>query len=263
MEKDKKVMFSEPLRISWSYQQGQKNEGLPWGPHKVPVFLDLKELSLSLEKDNDGYRYRRDGLGASVEKFMSAQESALLLSPVEPLHLPTAISTLLMIELEHPLIIEPRSNLTIFVTYPLEIAVIIAPSRADEYIVDLFTFNRTKFTLYGNVRDGKVCKYWKSAFYSEKPSVNPLQHGVMRLDVQNPGNKWAEIHKAVFSAYGMKMVYGPDLVLLSGQLKIINELSAETTFNDPPLPSGMKKAFEQFNLKLLSQQGKTLMEEGY
>ncbi len=263
MEKDKKAVISEPLRISWSYQQGQKNEGLPWGPHKVPVFLDLEDLSLSLEKDNDGYRYRRDGAGANVEKVVAAQKSALLLSPVEPLHLPAAISTLLMIELEQPLVIEPRTNRTIFVTYPLEIAVIIAPSRADEYIIDLFTLNRTKFTLYGNVRDGKVCKYWKSSAYNEKPVVNPLQHGVMKLDIQNAGNKWAELHKAVFSAYGMKMVYGPDLVLLSGQLKIINELSAETIFNDPPLPSGMKKAFEQFNLKLLSQQGKTLMEEGY
>jgi uncharacterized protein len=263
MEKDKKVVISEPLRISWSYQQGQKNEGLPWGPHKVPVFLDLEDLSLSLEKDNDGYRYRRDGAGASVEKVVAAQKSALLLSPVEPLHLPAAISTLLMIELEQPLVIEPRTNRTIFVTYPLEIAVIIAPSRADEYIIDLFTLNRTKFTLYGNVRDGKVCKYWKSDVYNDKPAVNPLQQGVMKLDIQNAGNKWAEVHKAVFSAYGMKMVYGPDHVLLNGQLKIINELNAETIFKDPPLPSGMKKAFEQFSLKLLSQQGKTLMEEGY
>ena len=259
MEKDKKVMFTEPLRISWTYQQGQKNEGFPWGPHKVPVFLDLEDLSLSLENDNDSYIYRRDGAGAEVEKFVAAQKSVLLFSPVEPMHLPAAISTLLMIELEHPMIIEPRTNRTIFVTYPLEIAVIIAPSRADEYIIDLFTLNRAKFTLYGNVRDGKVCKYWKSSAYKDKPVVNPLQLGVMKLDIHNAGNKWAEVNRAVFSAYGMKMVYGPDLVLLSGQLKIINELNAETIFNDPPLPSGMKKAFEQFNLKLLSQQGKTLM----
>ena len=263
MEKDNKVLFSEPMRISWSYDQGQKNEGFPWGPHKVPVFLDLEDLSLVLEKDNNGYRYRRDGAGANVEKVVAAQKSALLLSPVEPLHLPAAVSTQLLVELEHPLIIEPRTNRTIFVTYPLEIAVIIAPSRADEYVIDLFTLNRTKFTLYGNVKDGKVCKYWKSSAYNDKPTVNPLQQGVMKLDIQNPGNRWAEVHKAVFSAYGMKMVYGPDLVLLSGQLKNINELSAETIFNDPPLPPGMKKAFEQFNLRLLSQQGKTLMEEGY
>ncbi len=263
MEKDKKAVISEPLRIAWSYQEGQKTEGIPWGPHKAPVFLDLDDLSLSFEKDNDNYIYRRDGAGASVEKVVAAQKSALLLSPVEPLHLPAAISNMLMIELEQPLIVEPRSNRTIFVTYPLEIAVIITPSRADQYVIDLFTLNRTKFTLYGNVRDGKVCKYWKSRVYNDKPVVNPLQQGVMKLDVQNAGNRWAEVHKAVFSAYGMKMVYGPDLVLLSGQMKIINELNAETIFNDPPLPSGMKKAFEQFNLKLLSQQGKTLMEEGY
>lgn len=263
MEKDKKVLFSEPTRISWNYDQGQKNEGFPWGPHKVPVFLDLEDLSLVFEKDSNGYRYRRDGAGAKVEKVVATQKAALLLSPVEPLHLPAAISTQLLVELEHPLIIEPRTNRTIFVTYPLEIAVIIAPSRADEYVIDLFTLNRTKFTLYGDVRDGIVCKYWKSSAYNDKPAVNPLQQGVMKLDIQNQGNRWAEVNKAVFSAYGMKMVYGPDLVLLSGQLKIINELSAETIFNDPPLPAGMKKAFEQFNLRLLSQQGKTLMEEGY
>lgn len=249
--------------ITWSYQENKKTEDIPWGPHKLPVALDLAGVSIVIEKVGNGHLYKRVGAGGSAEKTVLADKGSLLLSPVEPLHKPTEISTHILIEFEKTVVIEPRTNREIMVTFPLELACILDRRRVGEHVLDIFTFSCPKFTLYGKVKDGMVCKYWKSAIYSSVPMVNPLEMGIMKIVIQNSTGRWAEINRAVFSAYGMKIYFNPKLVSLNATMKINSEITADTNFNDQPLQPGMHKAMERFSSRLLSLPGRTVMEEGY
>lgn len=263
MAKGRSSPVEGPRHITWSYRQGHKIEDIPWGPHKLPVTLNLAGISIAIEKNNDGFLYRRDGAGENVEKIVLADKGNLILNPVEPLHKPAEICTHLLIELDQPVVVESRAKQVILVTFPLEVACILGRRGVGEHIVDIFTLCQSKLTLYGNIKNGLVCKYWKSDLFLTVPAVNPLEQGIMKIEIQNSLGRWTEVRRAVFSAYGMKLYYGPEMVSLNATMKLNSELTAETNFDDQPLQPGMRKAAEQFSSRLIGQPGRTVMEEGY
>jgi len=266
MNKKHEKTVGKPDHLSWQYndEPGQKAEGFPWGPHKVPVYLDFEGISISFEKCREGLSYRREDSSGAMEKTIIVERGKLMFSPVEPFHTPVALSNHLFIELEHPVMLKPRTTQSLMVTFPLELAVAFSsgkPGGSD--VFDIFTLSRSKFTLYGSIRTGVVCKYWKSPVYKDVPAVNPLRQGVMKIDFNNQMAKWVEVQKVVFNAQGMKIYYSPYLVSLRATVKISSEINAETGFIDQPLQGGMSKAPELFSTRFLKLPGRTAMEEGY
>jgi len=254
-----------PLQISWTYDPEQESEGVPWGPHKFPFILELDEMTLAVEKNSkEGFIYRRIKEEEALEKSVLIDNGHLTVCPVEPVHIPARISISLLIELNFPVVIEPRAARQVLLTFPIDIASVIKRGKNEGNIIDVFTFNRVKYSLYGNINDGVICRYWQSGVYADVPAINPLEQGVMKLEIQNPGNRWTEVNKAVFSAFGMKIYYSPRLVSMNAVMKISSDVTAETGFLDKPLKAGMKKVpVERYGAKLLGQQGRTVMEEGY
>jgi len=256
--------FNNLETSSWHYQLGQSFKALPWGPHRLPVKLTLDDaLSLSLEKSGIGYLYRREDQSGSVEKFIQTGKGEIYLCPVEPFHQPAGISQHLLLKFEQPVLLEPRKSVTIYLTVPLEIAVVFAGKGIDEKVLDLFSFLKPKLTLYGTVKSGLVCRHWQSSIHQSIPHLNPLAEGILQLTIKNSGNRWAEVSQTVFSAQAMKIYYNQHLVAMQATMKINSELTAETAFIDEPLKTGMHKAPEQFSVKLLSLPGCMVMEEGY
>ncbi len=249
-------------RITWSYASGKK-KGFDWGPHRLPFRIEADQFTLEFEETGEGFAYRRKYAGEEVEKFLFFNRGTVLLSPVEPLSIPSVISPNLMIEFERSVVVEPKSSSVVFLTFPLEIAVVLKRGRAEEHILDLFSLSKPKYTLYGGVKEGLVCKYWRSPVFVSAPDLNPLELGVMKLEVHNSNSRWLEVNRAVFSAYGMRIFYSPQLVSLHAAIRLLNEKTAETGFLDKPHKAGMSKAIEVFSSKLLGQQGKVAMEEGY
>ncbi len=263
VKKDEEVV-KDLRRLDWQYIPGQNKDGFPWGPHKLPVEVNFQGISLALQKHEGEFRYHREGEAGSNEMLVLAEQGNLLLSPVEPFHTPTALGTHLLIELERAVVIEPRQNKSIIVTFPVELAAaFFRRKKGGVKILDIFTLSRTKYTLYGSIKAGLICKYWKSAVYPSIPGVNPIEQGVIKIEIQNQGARWAEVQKVLLSAHGMKIYYNPFLVSLQAVMKIGSEVTAETSFIDKPLQGGMSKAFEQFSTRLLSLPGRTIMEEGY
>jgi uncharacterized protein len=260
-KQDSNLTNSEPL--SWHYQPGPSFSAVPWGPHRLPVRLALDDLSLSLEKRGAGYLYRREGPSGSVEKIVQSGKGEIYLSPVEPFHCPAGISQHLLLDLEHPVLLEPRKSAKLFLTAPLEIAVNYTYKRSDEAVLDLFSLLKPKLSLYGTVKNGLVCRYWQSSIHESIPHLNPLAEAVLQLAINNSTNRWAEVSQVVLSAQAMKIYYNQQLVAMQASMKINNELTAETTFVDEPLKAGMRKAPEQFSSRLLSLPGRLVMEEGY
>jgi len=263
MDKKQKSAPEATVQISWAHQPGQSGGGFPWGPHKVPVKLSFEDVSLAVEKNEAGMHYRRVSDGGEFEKMVLAEKGRFFLSPVEPFHKPVGISTHLLVEFTQPVLLEPRASRNVVVTFPLELASAMAQKQDRAKVLEIYSLSPTKFTLYGSIRSGLICRYWKSEVYSKLPAVNPVREGIMEINVQNTSVRWAEINKAAFSAQGMKIYFNPYLVSLKASVKIINDYSAETSFIDEPLRKGMDKALEQFTPRLIGVPAKTLMEEGY
>ncbi len=249
--------------VSWVYREEVENEPAPWGPHKVPVLLNADGVAISIEKGESGYHYHREGAGETVDKIILSGEGSLFLMPVEPMQKPVTVASHLLIDFKQPLVLEPRTARKIFATFPLEIAVSFGYQKSVEGRLDLFTLSRVKYTLYGLIKDGLVCRYWKSEIYGSIPTVNPLSQGVIEIAIENTTAGWVEVSKTVLSAHGMKIFYGQNYAAAKATMRIVSDRIAETGFTNIPLESGLKAFSELFSSKLLNQQGKTVIEEGY
>ncbi len=84
----------------------------------MTVYLDFEGVSISFDKCREGLSYRREDSSGTKEKTILADRGKLMLSPVEPFHTPVALSNHLLIELEHPVMLKPRSNHSLLVTFP-------------------------------------------------------------------------------------------------------------------------------------------------
>lgn len=201
-----------------------------YGDYEPPFSIKENKLSIEVEKIEKLWTYRRTLEPDTVEKFILGDGKHIIINPIEPLNTPKEITTNLLIEFEKVLLLSGGAKKKIFLTFPIEIGIFIADKgNKNIQLLDVFTLASQKFTLYGPVSNGVVCKHWKSGIYSVPPSINPLIEGVMELTLRNTTSDWASITKAVFSAYGMKLYYNID-VLMKARMNIRSKSTADTDF---------------------------------
>ncbi len=206
-----------------------------YGYYDPPFSVEEEGISISVERTGDKWTYRRTSGSDSVEKLILGDRKRIIINPVEPLNTPKEITPNLLIEFEKTLLLAGGEKKQIFLTFPVEIGVFISDhSNKNPQLIDVLSLVRQKFTLYGEVSNGVVCKHWKSALHSVSPSLDPLQEGIMELTLRNTSSDWASISKAVFSAYGMKLYYDGD-VFMKARMDILNRNTAETGFEIQPI----------------------------
>jgi hypothetical protein len=233
-----------------------------FGCYDIPFELEKEGIAVSIENEGKGLVYRSACAGARLEKILLAETGNVFINPVEPLNKPKELTPNLLIEFEMTLLIEPEATRKIFITYPIEIGVLISTKTAVD-VLDIFTLVRQKLTLYGDPRSGAICKYWLSNVYSSVPSLNPLHEGIIELSITNTTKEWVTVTKAIFNAYGMKIYYRDDLVAMKASMKITHGNIAETDFVDAPLEPGMKKSLELYTVRQLAvTTTKYIMEAG-
>lgn len=221
-----------------------------YGYYNLPVMVQQDGLSISFEKDNNIFFYTRELNGEKVEKIVSANKCKLLLNPVEPFSTPKEIGSNLLIEFEKKIMVEPKNTLKVFVKFPMEIGVFIT-GDVDYELIDVFSFNKSKFSLYGEITRGILCKYYKSGVFSSIPETICYQEGVIELRISNITNDWVELTKAVLNAYGMKIYYNGEIVSLKANMRILSESMAETEFVDSPIREQMEKSLELYTSRRL------------
>lgn len=220
--------------------------------YKIPFKYDEhKDLTLSVEKEGEQFIYRRQCRDEEIEKILAMDKGELIVNPIEPLTKPKELTPYFLIMLDRSLMVEPRATKTIFLTFPIEVGVYIF-SKEEFKSLDSFTFVKPKFTLYGDPRQGVICKYWRSDVSLSIPNTDPFKEGIMELKVTNNYTNWVEITQAVFNAYGMKIYYDDHKVSMKARMRIAGPSIAETEFIDSPIESGMKKSLEIYMVRKLS-----------
>ena len=220
--------------------------------YQIPFKYDKhKDLTFSVEKEGEQFIYRRQCRDEEIEKILAMDQGEIIVNPIEPLTKPKELTPYFLIKLDRNLMIEPRATKTIFLTFPIEIGVYIF-SKEEFKSLDSFTFVKPKFTLYGDPRQGVICKYWKSDVYLSIPNTDPFQEGIMKLKIINNHTDWVEITKAVFNAYGMKIYYNDRMVSMKAVMRIRSGAIADTDFRDSPIEEGMTNALEIYTARRLS-----------
>jgi len=233
-----------------------------FGYHEIPADLERDPISISIRRRDESLLYRREIPADRMEKILLGKGSNMAVNPVEPLMKPREITPFLMIEFERSITVEPRSKSRLLLAFPVEIGVFLSNTTGYD-LLDVFSLVKQKFTLYGDPKNGVVCKHWKSGLYFSKPSLDPLRAGVMELVIANNSGVWVEVSKAVFNARAMKIYYKDELVSASAVMKIASPQVAETDFADTPLEDGMQKSagvYSQQRLAIIA--GKFVMEWG-
>ncbi len=233
-----------------------------FGEHKIPFELSDENLSIEVEDLKGEYLYRRTVDEDIVEKtILSKRGAQMILSPVEPLNIPLKLTSALLIEFENTLLVEPSSKTKVYVTFPVEVGVFIKGGKSD-MPMDCFTLTKPKYTLYGDVKTGTICKYWSSSAETKFPKVNKHLEGVLELQIINSHTDWVELHNVVFTAYGMKIYYNRSLAAMRGRINIKDDHIVSTDFIDKPLIKGMKKAMEVYTRGRQPLMGNRFIMEG-
>jgi hypothetical protein len=233
-----------------------------YGSYDLPVNINSEGIAIEVLREGKRVFYHRDSLGGEQEKILLVSEGNVLLNPCEPLNLPDAITPYLLVKMDKTLSVAPNSNNTIFLTFPVEIAVYLV-SKKSVHLLDVFSRAAQKFTLYGEPNNGVICKRWASGVFSDIPETDPLVEGVIELRIRNETSNWLEVNKVVFNAYGMKIFYNDTRVVMKANMTLKGEAVAETEFEDSPFEKNMEKALELYKIKKISvTSAKFLMEMG-
>ncbi len=222
-----------------------------FGYHEIEGFqAEIGEYRVRTEKVDPFYRYLREN-GDKIEKDISVEKGRLIINPVEPVNMPKNITNFMQIKFRKPFLAEPKSAVEVYATFPVEIAVFIAAKKSVG-VVDIFSLQKPKYTLYGNPRNGIICRYWESDLYPEIPQVDKYREGVIKLRIVNSDDEWIELSNAVFNVYGMKIYYNEEIVYSSASVNIVSPKVAETRFIEQPLKEKMKKALELYTARRIA-----------
>lgn len=200
-----------------------------FGEYKVENFkIVYEDLEAEVvKKREDLYLYTRVFKGDKVEKIVCSRGAKILVNPVEPVNLPKKVTNYLMVEFDKPIFIESKSSNIIYTTFPIEIAVLLV--KDDVEILDVFSFLKQKYTLYGNPARGIICRYWKGRIFDEIPEIDWVREGLLKLKIYNESDEWQEVRRVIFDVYDMKIYY-EERVYSEAFMKVISSKVAETGF---------------------------------
>ncbi len=232
-----------------------------YGDKALPFELEREAITLRAELKNGVLEYFRSCDGKEQVHRVAIKDSGIRVHPVEPLHVPKMLTHYLMIQFETPILVEPGHSMEVFVTFPVEIAVLVTHPSTDE-VLDVFSVARTKYALYGEPHDGVICRHWSSPVTAEPPQSNIIQQGTMSLTLKNETARWMKITKSIFNGYGMKLYFNDTDIAMKAVMRIIGKNLAETDFLTEPAESDMQLSTELFAVKKLSMQSRKYVMEG-
>ncbi|WP_292466442.1 DUF432 domain-containing protein [Methanolobus sp.] len=229
-----------------------------------PFTVEIEDTVITVEKQGNDLVYKRTLKGEEeTELVLLNNDGDILINPIEPVNLPSKLTSFLLIDFKRPALIRPGDRRNIYLTFPVEIGAFVSDKAGNHEVIDIFTYSRVKFTLYGGHNKGLICRHWESDVFSEIPKTNTLYEGYIELEIINDSSHLMEVTKAVFNAYGMKIYYGDKRLGVKASMRIINKLLAETDFSTYPTTSRFKRSMELYtSRKLIINGTKGIMEFG-
>ncbi len=203
-----------------------------FGRFDYPCRYERSGFSFCIEREGDLIMYRRQCGSSKADKIISSSAASLFVHPVEPVNLPKEVTRFLEIEFP-PVMMAPESVKTLFLTFPIEIGVILKMN--EEYqLLDVFSLVAPKYSLYGPPESGVITRYYHSNVSDHLPETDPAETGNLELVIHNSSKGWIEVARVVFESYFMPIYYGK-VVSISALMEIFSKEIAETRVLERPL----------------------------
>jgi hypothetical protein len=218
-------------------------------------------VAIAIERSAPLPRYLRTCGNERVEKILPAGEGVIIINPVEPVNLPLPLSPYL--EIGFPaLVLPPRSERELFLTFPLEIGVFFE-AGGDLHVLDVFSKVPAKFSLYGSPASGQITRWHRSGVWEQAPAVDRLLLGILDLMVRNPSSVTVEVTRTVLDSGSMRLFYG-DYVTMAAVMEVYSPAIARTTVRETACSPGRERCIELYTArKIPAAHGKGhLMEYG-
>ncbi|MCK4310724.1 MAG: DUF432 domain-containing protein [Methanomicrobia archaeon] len=161
--------------------------------------FDIKKFGIEIKQDKGKYIYKRN----EIEKIVFGEKIIFDLFPI----ISSGISNYLELKLKNPLVIASSSKIKLKITAPYDIEAR-ALKRKEWISIETIRIQKEKYTLYGPVESGVLCRYFESEFGEKKDTA------ILNLKIENQTKEWQEIKKIVFPAnfhlsYDKKVYYPP------------------------------------------------------
>lgn len=216
-------------------------ETIAFGTYPFTRSINHRRLTLSFE-DKDGIMHYKRGLdGKTFEANIAASNKEYSVHPAGPNHLPAPVTDYLQIRFDE-IELEPGCNTVLFVTAPLEIAITLNASNNDVKILDVFSFARTKFALYGTATRGVIVRDTRSRVSAVPLPVKNYKEFLLRLHIENKSDSWVSLGRVILYLKGLSLYYDSTSVAACADVSIINPNSAQVSCTDLPLRKDMVKA---------------------
>lgn len=169
-----------------------------FGPNNLVMF----------KVDHNKYGYQRFENQSLVAEKVLASDRPLTLGifPVAPLNTPAKYGSHMMLKLQTPLVLDPKSHVDAYLTMPIEIGVVRSTGN-DVQIIDVFPVGQPRWALYGIPEHGILCRYHETRINSEIPKVTPYKEAILRVHFHNYTNKINTINRIVFPIEGADLYY--------------------------------------------------------
>jgi hypothetical protein len=240
----------------------EENHAL-FGRFDYPCRYERAGFSFCIEREGELLMYRRQCGSSKADKIISSSAASLFVHPVEPVNLPKEVTRFLEIEFP-PVMMAPESVKTLFLTFPVEIGVILLMN--EEYqLLDVFSRVAPKYSLYGPPESGIITRYYHSNVSDHLPETDPAETGILQMIIHNSSKGWVDVARVVLEAYSMPIYFGA-VVAMSAHMEIFSREIAETRVLERPISSEMNLAIPVIcSRKLLlidSERKRFLMEYG-
>jgi hypothetical protein len=204
--------------------------------------FSLEEYGIEILQKKDRYVYRRE----KTEKVIFGKKVKFDLFPV----VSSGIAHHINLRLKNPFVIPAESKINFQITAPYDLEVRALHGKKWTPL-DKISIHKEKYTLYGPVESGELCRYFESTLEQRDNTAQ------LSLTAENQTKEWQQITKLVFPTqcdlYLDKKVHYPslDLVITDLGMRVI-EVEA---------PAGLKK-IESF-IKDLKVRKEYMMVWGY
>ncbi len=219
-------------------------------------------VKLIVEKSGVFIAYRREGGFPEdrVEKIIESTKSCRIMA--YPIHsIQMEVSTHLLLRLTKPIVVAPRSKLTVYATAPISVGIYVVEGNSRK-LIDSFGFSPYKYALYGKPASGIVCRFYRTEVFAEPPEP-ALWEAVTKVRVENSTKEFIEVKNIVYPLLHTDLYVDDEgnAYMELAHLHIRGKgLGTVTLENEPPL-SGLKRCPQPF-MKLLEKVGKFSMEYG-
>ena len=233
-----------------------------YGHYSYPFSVESGGIKVEVTEENGLYLYRRECCGEIYDNFIQSKDGRIIINPVEPVNLPSSVTSLLQVKFKN-LVMEPQSVILIYLTFPIEIGVFLQTGKSTE-VIDIFSVNKQKYSLYGSPTKGTIVSYHESDIYRSIPETDLFRNRVLSLTIIHSEKEIANLSHAVFDGWGMKLYYKKNSVSMVAEMNLLHNKTAETRFLNVPLINGMNKSYEIYMSRKIPVIKKSyLMELGY